>query len=377
MSMHPLHLLSWARTWALVGAFALALAPVPAPGSQPAAATRRPAVGAPGASGATQPPRSKDSVRFAVIGDSGTGGQSQYDVGARLAGSLQAFPFEFVLMLGDNIYGSERPQDFVLKFEKPYAEILARKIPFYASLGNHDDPNQRFYQPFNMNGKRFYSFTKKGARFFALDSNYMDKDQQDWLARELEGSRDRWKIAFFHHPLYSSGARHGSEVDLRDIVEPLFHKVPGRRRLRRPRALLRAPQAAAWHPLLHERRRGQAAGRQHPAGPAHGQGLRYRLFLHARRNRRRADALPDPVAPWSARRLRHDHSRGRQQLVSTRRCGAMTGCGLVRSSSVVVAFAVWLVAAPGPSACACDTAQQEGRRADRRAVGGSRRSDQA
>jgi hypothetical protein len=52
----------------------------------------------------------------------------------------------------------------------------------------------------------------------------MDKDQQDWLAGELEGSRDRWKIAFFHHPLYSSGARHGSEVDLRDIVEPLFQK---------------------------------------------------------------------------------------------------------------------------------------------------------
>ena len=81
----------------------------------------------------------------------------------RLAGSLQVFPFELVLMLGDNIYGSERPQDFVLKFEKPYAEVLARKIPFYASLGNHDDPNQRFYQPFNMNGKRFYSFEQEGC----------------------------------------------------------------------------------------------------------------------------------------------------------------------------------------------------------------------
>jgi predicted phosphodiesterase len=50
----------------------------------------------------------------------------------------------------------------------------------------------------------------------------MDKDQQDWLKRELEGTRERWKIAFFHHPLYSSGERHGSEVDLREIVEPLF-----------------------------------------------------------------------------------------------------------------------------------------------------------
>ena len=130
MSTHPSALLSWARTWALVvRARRWRWRPFPPPARSRPPPTRRPAVGAPGASGETQPPRSKDSVRFAVIGDSGTGGQSQYDVGARLAGSLQVFPFEFVLMLGDNIYGSERPQDFVLKFEKPYAEILATEDP--------------------------------------------------------------------------------------------------------------------------------------------------------------------------------------------------------------------------------------------------------
>jgi hypothetical protein len=52
----------------------------------------------------------------------------------------------------------------------------------------------------------------------------MDKDQQAWLQKELEASRSKWKIAFFHHPIYSSGGRHGSEVDLRAIVEPLFIK---------------------------------------------------------------------------------------------------------------------------------------------------------
>ncbi len=31
-------------------------------------------------------------------------------------------------------------------------------------------------------------------------------------------------IAYFHHPLYSSGAIHGSEVDLRAIIEPMFVK---------------------------------------------------------------------------------------------------------------------------------------------------------
>jgi 3',5'-cyclic AMP phosphodiesterase CpdA len=175
----------------------------------------------------TQPPQSANSVRFAVLGDVGTGGRQQYQVGAQVTRSLDTFPFEFVILLGDNIYGSERPQDFINKFEKPYEGILSRKIPFYASLGNHDDPNQRFYKPFNMNGERYYTFRKKDAQFFALDSNYMDRTQQDWLEKELSSSNSRWKIAFFHHPLYSSGARHGSEVDLREIVEPMFikHKV--------------------------------------------------------------------------------------------------------------------------------------------------------
>ena len=61
-------------------------------------------------------------------------------------------------MLGDNIYGSERPQDFVNKFEKPYQALLDAKVPFYATLGNHDDPTQRYYKPFNMNGERYYTF---------------------------------------------------------------------------------------------------------------------------------------------------------------------------------------------------------------------------
>ena len=127
-------------------------------------------------------------------------------------------------MLGDNIYGSERPDDFVKKFERPYKALLDQKILFYASLGNHDDPNQRFYKPFNMDGKRFYTFEKEDVRFFALDSNYMDQAQLEWIEKELSGSKNTWKIAFFHHPLYSSGARHGSEVDLRELLEPLFLK---------------------------------------------------------------------------------------------------------------------------------------------------------
>jgi predicted phosphodiesterase len=169
-------------------------------------------------------PVKSDSVKMLVIGDSGTGDRAQFEVGEQIAKEFQRFKFDFAIMLGDNMYGGETPADFVQKFEKPYKPMLDAGVKFYASLGNHDDPNQRFYKPFNMNGERYYTFTKGPVRFFVLDSNYMDAKQLEWLEKELKASNDHWKISYFHHPLYSSGARHGSEVDLRAQLEPLFLK---------------------------------------------------------------------------------------------------------------------------------------------------------
>lgn len=169
-------------------------------------------------------PQAKGSVRFAVIGDSGTGERLQYETAERLRLAHQQFPFEFALMLGDNIYGSKTPRDFETKFERPYKPLLDSKVTFYASLGNHDVPEEQSYKPFNMNGQRYYSFKKGNVRLFALDSNYMDPDQLTWLTNQLQNSTDEWKIAFFHHPLYSSAAAHGSSLELRGILEPLFEK---------------------------------------------------------------------------------------------------------------------------------------------------------
>jgi len=167
-------------------------------------------------------PLAKDSIRFAVIGDTGTGDKPQYEIGRRLEEYRQRINFTFTIMVGDNIYGSERPQDFKQKFETPYKPLLDAGVTFYAALGNHDDPNQRFYKPFNMNGERFYTFTKGNIDFFVLDSNYMDRKQLDWFERAIKESKSHWKMAYFHHPLYSSGEAHGSEADLRALLEPLF-----------------------------------------------------------------------------------------------------------------------------------------------------------
>ena len=168
-------------------------------------------------------PNKPDSVKFAVIGDQGSGEKPQYEVGSQMATFHKKFPFTFVITVGDNLYGAERPQDFKSKFELPYKALLDDKVDFYASLGNHDDPNQNKYTPFNMGGKQYYTFKKGNVRFFALDSNYMDPVQVAWFENELKNSGSDWKIPYFHHPLYASGM-HGSQLDLRAIVEPLFIK---------------------------------------------------------------------------------------------------------------------------------------------------------
>jgi hypothetical protein len=167
-------------------------------------------------------PNVKDSIKFAVIGDTGTGGREQYQVGKLLNDARGRFPYEFVTMMGDNMYGGQGPSDFVKKFETPYKSILDANINFYATLGNHDDPAQRFYKPFNMDGKRYYSFRKGDVEFFVLDSTYMAPVQVDWLKDVLPKSNAKWKIPYMHHPIYSSGEKHGSEEDLRTLIEPLF-----------------------------------------------------------------------------------------------------------------------------------------------------------
>jgi hypothetical protein len=166
-------------------------------------------------------PLQNGSVRFAVIGDCGTGDFYQAGVAQQLIRSRLWFPFTFAIMLGDNIYGAERPQDFARKFERPYKVLLDAGVEFNAALGNHDDQNQRFYKPYHLDGKRYRTFKKGNVRFFVLDSNYMDPEQVAWLRTELQRSGSDWKIAYFHHPLYTT-ARRGPEVELRRVLEPIF-----------------------------------------------------------------------------------------------------------------------------------------------------------
>jgi hypothetical protein len=205
----------WAVVW-LPAAGPVGSPPAPA-AAQKAAAARAPEP--------VRLPNREGSLKFLVIGDFGTGQKPQYELGAVMAKFVQTFPAQLALTVGDNIYGSERPQEFKRRFEDPYRAVLEAGVKFYASLGNHDSREQARYAQFNMGGKTYYSLKApaQDVKFVAIESDYPTPKQIEWLRNELATGED-WIIPYFHHPLYSSGKQHGSNSDLRKVLEPLFLK---------------------------------------------------------------------------------------------------------------------------------------------------------
>jgi hypothetical protein len=153
-------------------------------------------------------PGNRGSTIFAAIGDSGSGDAAQESIArAMVTYFTSGRRFRFVLMLGDNLYSD----DYTGEFLTPYKPLLDRGVKFYAALGNHDRDLEIHFKPFNMNDKDYYSFDDGNARFVALNSNRpTDPAQAKWFETAFADADTKWRICFFHHPLYSSG-QHADE----------------------------------------------------------------------------------------------------------------------------------------------------------------------
>jgi len=170
--------------------------------------------------------------RFVAFGDCGVADPNQYAVAAR----VDALNPDLGLILGDVIYEVGAAADFTPKYFTPYRSIIRRSV-WYPVVGNHDVATANgqpfldaFYLPTNSMDftEKYYSWDYGNTHFVALDGNQpFNADMYDWVEADLAATAKRWKIVYFHQPMYSDPGVHGSDLTLRANLEPIFaaHKV--------------------------------------------------------------------------------------------------------------------------------------------------------
>ena len=170
--------------------------------------------------------------RFVAFGDCGVDDPNQYAVAAR----IDALNPDLGLVLGDVIYEAGEAANFTPRYFTPYRPILRRSV-WYPVVGNHDIATSNgqpfldaFYLPTNSQDgtEKYYSFDYGNAHFVALDGNQLfNGAMYDWVDADLAATTKRWKIVYFHQPMYSDPGVHGSDLTLRSNLDPIFtaHKV--------------------------------------------------------------------------------------------------------------------------------------------------------
>jgi 3',5'-cyclic AMP phosphodiesterase CpdA len=175
-------------------------------------------------------------LRFAAIGDNGSGGRQAMAVAEQMAETYRSQPFELVALLGDICYYGNFADRYEDVFRRPMGPLLDAGVGFELAIGNHDEALrhsdegvEEIEAELRLLGtpSRYYSTTHGPADFFYLDSSIPgvfgpeSGTQWEWLDDELASSQSQWKIVALHHPLYSSG-RHGSTVGARERLEPIL-----------------------------------------------------------------------------------------------------------------------------------------------------------
>jgi hypothetical protein len=165
------------------------------------------------------------ALRFAVIGDFGTGDSIQRAVAARMCRWYRnRRQFDLVVTTGDNVYPDGARRRFRAAFFRPYRCLRRRGVGFRASLGNHDvitnNGRPELREPrFGMKARN-YIVRRSGVRFVIANSNDLNRD---WLRQALTPAiDDRWTVVAFHHPVFSPGTGHGSTPGFRPGLPRMF-----------------------------------------------------------------------------------------------------------------------------------------------------------
>jgi hypothetical protein len=201
---------------------------------------------------------SSEKFRFWSLGDMfpGVTQERVYEAFLKYNGTNYT---NFLMTVGDNTYNGGSDGGFQSNFFDVYQKgTFMRQSPLFMGIGNHDyggyphvqdNPEMGYYQIFNLPSKgelggvpsgseAYYSFDYGNVHFISLDSFARGRDgklltdagseQLAWLIKDLENTKQRWKIVYFHHAPYTRGT-YDSDVwenlkQPRLVVTPVLEK---------------------------------------------------------------------------------------------------------------------------------------------------------
>ena len=201
---------------------------------------------------------SSEKFRFWSLGDMypGVTQERVYEAFLKYNGATYT---NFLMTVGDNTYNGGSDGGFQSNFFDVYQKgTFLRQSPLFMGIGNHDydgyaqiqdNPEVGYFQIFNLPTKgelggvpsgseAYYSYDYANVHFVSLDSYARGRDgklltdagseQMDWLIKDLQSTKQRWKIVFFHHSPYTKGT-YDSDVwenlkQPRLVVTPVLEK---------------------------------------------------------------------------------------------------------------------------------------------------------
>jgi hypothetical protein len=177
-------------------------------------------------------------TRVWVTGDGGfanANGQAVRDAYAAFAAGSETHLW---LLLGDNAYLAGTDAEYQAALFDMHRDLL-RRVPAWPTFGNHEAASSNslaetgpYFQMFSLprlgeaggvpsGTEAYYAFDHANVHFIVLDSHFSSNaagsPMMVWLEADLQATTADWVVAYWHHPPYSKGLFHDSDLEGREI----------------------------------------------------------------------------------------------------------------------------------------------------------------
>lgn len=150
-----------------------------------------------------------------TIGAAGDWGSARNDNWKKTVQLMIDNKVDLALGLGDYAYGGMQ------KFQPVVDELKKAGIPMRGAKGDHDStPYAKMFEQPSM----AFAFDAGPARIILVNPGKSPSSNAEYLERELNATKQPWKIVVTTTPLYTSPSDHDADKDQRRALQPLLDK---------------------------------------------------------------------------------------------------------------------------------------------------------